>query len=95
MNNLEIIKLVEEIVSPYFEFNLADFYGDRGSCEYPKIEELKILFFKLNGRDKKLRINKVDQQKMVDKIKNLNIESVELSYVQSFGRYIIIKTFTA
>ena len=89
MNNFEIIKQVEQIVSPYFNFNMDDFYGDRGSCIYPKIEELKTLFFKLNGKDRKLFITIDDQQKMVDKIKNLNIGLVEICKTP-FGLFIII-----
>ena len=93
MNNIEIIEVVNKIVSPYFEFNMADFYGDRGSCEYPKIEELNTLFFRLNGRDRKLAISRNKQQEIVDKIKNLNIGSVEISSVPSFGKYIVINPY--
>ena len=50
MNNYEIIKAIEKIVYPHFEFNIEDFYGDKGSCEYPKIEDLKVLFFKLKNK---------------------------------------------
>jgi hypothetical protein len=90
MNNIEIIETIEKIVCPYFTFNMDDFYGDKGSCEYPKIEEISTLFFKLNGKDRKLSLSKNKQQEMVDKIKNLNIGIVDISTVQSFGRYIVI-----
>ena len=93
MNNFEIIKLIEEIVNPYFQFNMDDFYGDKGSCEYPKIEEISTLFFKLNGKDRKLSLSQNKQREMVDKIKNLNIGTVEISTVQSFGRYIVITPY--
>ena len=63
MNNFEIIQSVEEIVCPYFQFNMDDFYGDRGSCKYPKIEDIDIIFFKLNGTDRNLFINKTEQKK--------------------------------
>ena len=47
--NIENIRLVAEIVEPYFKFDM-DLYGDRGSNQYPKIEELTTLFFKFNGK---------------------------------------------
>jgi hypothetical protein len=93
MNNIEIIEIIEIIVSPYFTFNMDDFYGDRGSYEYPKIEDISTLFFKLNGKDRNLSISKNKQQEMVDKIKNINIGTVEISTVSSFGRYIVIKPY--
>lgn len=93
MSNIEIIEVVEKIVCPYFNFNIEDFYGDRGSCEYPKIEDLDTLFFKLNGKDRKLSISKNKQEEMVDKIKNLNIGSVDFWRVAAFGKYIVIKPY--
>ena len=86
MNNFEIIEVVEKIVSPYFKFNIEDFYGDRGSCVYPKIEEMNALFFKLDGKNRKLSISKNEQNKMVGEITNLNVGLVELATVQAFGR---------
>ncbi len=91
MNNYEIIQAVEEICYPHFKFNIFDFYGDRGSCVLPKIDELKTLFFKLDGHRK--IISKNQQQEIVDKIKNLNIGTVNIDTVSAFGRYIIITPY--
>lgn len=90
MNNFKIIEVVEKIVSPYFKFNMEDFYGDRGTCKYPKIEEINTLFFKLNGR---IAISKPEQETMVDEITKLNIGLIEIQSVQSFGKYIIIRPY--
>ena len=90
MNNFEIIEVVEKIVSPYFKFNIEDIYGDRGSCGYQKIEEMNTLFFKLDGKNRKLAISKNEQIKMVDEITNLNIGLVEFAKVPAFGQYIVI-----
>ena len=72
MKNTEIIKLVEQIVSPYFEFNMNDFYGDRGSCEFPNIDEIKVLYFKKRNdiHDTKFSISIAEQNKLVEKIQN-------------------------
>jgi|LakMenE01Jun11ns_1017448.scaffolds.fasta_scaffold8774068_2 hypothetical protein len=88
MNNIEIIEAVEKIVSPYFKFNMDDFYGDKGSCEYPKIEEISTLFFKLA-----LFLSENKQIEMVNEIKNLNLGVLEISSVQSLGRYIVITPY--
>ena len=88
MNNIEIIEAVEKIVSPYFKFNMDDFYGDKGSCEYPKIVEISTLFFKL-----KLSLSENKQIEMVNEIKNLNLGVLEISSVQSLGRYIVITPY--
>jgi hypothetical protein len=93
MNNVEIIATVEKIVFPYFTFNMDDFYGDKGSCEYPKIEEISTLFFKLNGKDGKLSLSKNKQQEMVDKIKKHDIGTLDISKVQSLGIYIVITPY--
>jgi len=95
MNNLTIIENVEKIAQPYFKFNIEDFYGDRGNCKYPTIEDLKTLFFKLDGKNKKTIISKDMQQKIVDEIINLNIGTVEITTINSFGRYIVITPFHA
>ena len=92
MNNIEIIKTIEKIVCPYFTFNIDDFYGDKGSCEYPKIEEISTLFFKLNGINR-ISLSKNKQQEMVDKIKNLNIGTVDICKVQCLGIYIVIQPY--
>ena len=87
-NNIEIIETVKKIVSPYFKLNMDDFYGDKGSCKYPKIEEISTLFFKLQ-----LSLSETKQQEMVNKIKNLDLGLVEISSVQSLGRYIVIRPY--
>ena len=94
MNNFEIIKTIENIAHPYFIFNMDDFYGDRGSCKYPKMEEMTTLFFKLDGKNRNLLISKNKQMEIVDKIKmlNLGLENVELINIKSFGTYIVITT---
>jgi len=93
MNNFEIIEVVEKIVFPYFKFNIEDFYGDRGSCEYPKIEEMNTLFFKLDGKNRKIAISKNEQTKIVDEITNLNVGLVEFIKVAAFGKYIVITPY--
>jgi hypothetical protein len=91
MNNNDIIKLIEQIVNPYYYFEMDDFYGDRCGLPYPKIDDLDVLYFKKNGKDKKLIISKNDEQTIIDKIKNLNIGYVELIKIPAFGVYICIK----
>ena len=63
MNNFEIIEVVEKIVSPYFKLNIEDFYGDRGSCTLPKIEELNILFLNLMDATKNQLYPKINNKK--------------------------------
>jgi hypothetical protein len=93
MNNFEIIELVEKITSSYFKFNIEYFYGDRGSCEYPKIEEMNILFFKFNGKDRKLAISKNEQTKIVDEINNLNVGLVDFIKDPHCGKFIVIQPY--
>jgi hypothetical protein len=91
MNNHEKISLIEQIVQPYFNFEMDDLYGDRGGLPYPNIEELTHLYFKKNGKDRKLVLSKSEEQLMLDKIKNLNIGEVKLIQIPSFGIYIHVK----
>jgi len=85
-NNIEKIRLISEIVEPYFKFNM-DLYGDSGSCQLPKIDELTTLFFKFNG---KIRLTDEDEQQLLVTIRNLHIGMVEIVNINSFGRYITI-----
>ena len=88
LENAEKIRLVEEIVVPYFRFEMDDFYGDRGGAPYPKIEELTHLFFKQNGKDRTLVLTKNEEKAMLEKIADLGIGSVEIIQIRSLGRYI-------
>jgi hypothetical protein len=90
MNNFEIAKLVEEITQPYFSFSY-DFYGDVKSCNIPNVEDMDILFFKKNGRNRNLIITKDEENIIVEKVKKLNVGIVEIKNIQSIGRFISIK----
>jgi hypothetical protein len=90
MNNHEIINTINKIVNPFFIFEMNDFYGDRGGIPFPKIEELQLLAFKKNGKDKKLNLTKEQETLIINKIKDLNIGSVEIVKIQAFGTYIMI-----
>ena len=91
MKNREKIKIIENIVQPFFTFEMDDFIRDRGGLLYPEIEELTILFFKKNGNDdKKLFLTKKEQQILLDKIQFLHIGYAEIIKNPYFGTYIII-----
>lgn len=91
MDNFQIIKAIEQIVHPYFVFNLADFYGDRGSCEYPAIESLDVLFFKYNWKNAKGHLSNNQQNELAEQVKALGVGEVELAKVMAFGRYLIVR----
>jgi hypothetical protein len=90
MNNYEKIHNIENIVQPFFHFELYDFFGDICDLPYPRIKELTILFFKKNGKDKKLFLTETEKQIMMDKIQNLNFGFVEIIKNPHFGTYIIV-----
>ena len=89
MTNIEKIHLVEEILHPYFKFDM-DLYGDRGCSQLPKIEDLTTLFFKFNGTDRQLILTKEDEQLLLITIRKLHIGVVENCKVNALGRYITI-----
>jgi hypothetical protein len=92
MDNLQIIKIVEEIVNPYFIFNL-DYYKDITNNPEPIIEELPVLFFRANCHHDKYKISiisKNKQRELVEKIEKLNVGNVSLELIPYFGRYIIV-----
>jgi len=88
--NTEIIRQVEEIVQPYFEFN--DYYRDANvvGYRYIEIEDMPRLFFKLKSIRPPLG-GKRKQQEFVDKLNSLNIGTVTIETIPYFGRYIIIE----
>ena len=87
MNNHEKIRLINEIVQPYYNFNLEDMYGDKGSSVYPNIEDLTCLFFKKQI----FNIKTNEEQTMIEKIQNLNIGFVETAKIQAIGHYIVVQ----
>ena len=88
--NKEIIDEITKIVEPRWKFELDDFYGDRGGIVYPKIEELDILYYKFQGNKYHLP-TKSEENELVGKINDLNIGSVSIVKIQSFGKYILIE----
>lgn len=85
MNNYEKIHLIEQIVHPYFNFEMDDFYGD--VLPYPKIEDLDIFYFK---RNKDIVITKYEEEIILNAIAKLNIGSVDFIKIPSLGIYIYI-----
>jgi hypothetical protein len=90
MTPVEIIKIVEQIASPYFQFNMEDFYGDKNTYEHPTMEAITTLFFKLNVKDGVATLTKEEEQQIVSEIKKLDIGIVDTMTVETFGRYIVI-----
>jgi len=94
MNNQEKIDLVSSIVNPYFNFNMNDMYGDRGG-PIPKIEEIKYLFFKMDGTmyhsKRYLKLTKNDIENLIDRVNNLNIGIASLIKIDGIGRFIHIE----
>ena len=66
---------------------MNDLYGDRGNSVLPDIDTVDTLCFKLA---KNTYISKLEQKELVNKIIELNVGSVEIKTVDSFGRYIVI-----
>lgn len=93
MNNREIINAINEIVNPHFIFNIGGIHEDKWSLVFKNIEELNTLYFKLDGKKKSI-ISKNKQDELVEKIKNLNIGTVENIKVNGIGRFIVIDLYT-
>lgn len=89
---MENIQAINKIVSPYFEFNVIDIYGDRGSCDLPKIEELSTIYFKLKTIRGK-SCSKEQREELADKVRELNIGDVDLIKIEGFGIYMSIKIY--
>lgn len=93
MNNTEIVELVNKILHPYYEFNLEDIYGDRGSCIIPNVNDVNELYFKRKSRDHKYRILslcKKNENELVNKVKELNVGDVDTFNIMAIGKFIRI-----
>jgi hypothetical protein len=90
-SNKEIIEHVEKIMGPIWNFNLDEIYGDFGSCRYPDIEELDMLYFKFKSDGRKYKVPlKQEKEKLIIKINELefnNIESIEFITCPSIGLF--------
>jgi hypothetical protein len=89
-----LIEQVSKICEPHFKFEMDDIYGDRGGIPYPPIEELKLLYFKLDGKTRKNLISANKQMEILDQV-NLFLQShgipnAELSKIQSIGKFIVV-----
>ena len=90
MDDLNIIKIVEELGYPYLKFNVKDIFEDRKNYDSP--ETLDTLFFKIISINNKIISKKLSQQ-FLDKIKDLNIGNVEEVFIPYFGSYILIHLY--
>jgi hypothetical protein len=88
---MEIIRRVEEMVQPYFEFN--DFYKDADVMGHRNmdIEDMPKLFFKLISHKPRPLIGQRQQAEIVEKLKLLDIGTVTIDTIPNYGRYIIIE----
>ncbi len=89
-----IIKQINIITNPYFKFEMDDIYGDRGGIPYPPIEELTLLYFKLDGKTSKTLISTNKQTEILNQV-NLFLQSngipnAELRKIQGIGKFIVI-----
>ena len=91
MLNTEKIDLIHKIVQPYYNFELNDIYGDRGSNIMPNIEKLNILFFKKNGKDNLCCLTKYEDKLILNKIKQMKFGKVEIIKINSIGIFITIE----
>jgi hypothetical protein len=84
MNNFEIIKNVEQLAHPYFQFEKENVFSAMlgGLLTNEQIENTNVLHFKRNSK-KPLSENK--KQEIINNIKNLDIGTVEYVRVSWYG----------
>jgi hypothetical protein len=89
-SNQQIIDEVSKIVNPYMKFNMDDIYGDRGGIPYPEIEKLTILHFKYDGYNKKNFLNKNQENELIDRVKSLGVDDVQIHNYNGIGKFMAI-----
>lgn len=85
-----IINIIENIVKPYWKFNMDDIYGDRCGFQYPNIEELSVLYFKAINQNSSKHQTKLEQDQMIEKLNELNFGEIEIIKIPSVGKFIKI-----
>ncbi len=78
----ELVNEINQIVEPWWKFNMEDIYGDRGSSKYPAIENLTLLYWKLDGH-KKSQLSKNKQNNVLNQVNNLLVKKI-LNLVKLF-----------
>lgn len=89
----KLVNEINQILEPYWKFSINDIYGDQGSAQLPNIEDLPILYWKLDGH--KNMISKSKQTDMLNQVNMLlvkkNIEQGKIIQIQSIGKFISIQ----
>lgn len=100
MNTLSVtvtalIQELHAIVNPPFEFDMDTIYGDRGGIPYPRVDDLKVLFFRLRATNHRM-ISVNEQNEILNKV-NLFLQSrgvtdavAELVKIQSIGKFLVV-----
>lgn len=84
MNHFEIIKNVEQLAHPYFQFEKENIFSafEGGKLTDEQIENTNILHFKRNS---KFLLSENNKQEIINNIKNLDIGTVEYVRVSWYG----------
>ena len=96
-SNTELVSRIHDIVYPYYQLEIGDIYGDRGSTALPNVEDLTMLFFKRkyyrweNGKKIPMDLNKEEEQTMIEQINQLHIGTAERIKIEAIGIFIWVE----
>lgn len=88
MDSIEIINTVNNILQPHF-YLVDDIYNDIPITNFEEIIGNHTLFWKLNGKNKKL-INANKQNELLEMVKQLNVGKAELCSFSGLGKYLLL-----
>ena len=88
MDLIQIINTLNNILQPHF-YIVDDPYSDTPITNFEKLIGYKKLFWKLNGKNKKL-INTNEQNKLLEMVKQLNLGKAELYSLSGIGKYLVL-----
>ncbi len=88
MDLINTINTINNIIHPHF-YLVDDPYYDTPITNFEKLVSYKKLFWKLNGKNKKI-ISKNKQNELVEIVRQLNFGKIELYTIYGMGKYLVL-----
>ena len=88
MDLIKIINTINNILQPHF-YLVDGIYSDITITNFEKLIGYNSLFWKLNGKNKKL-ISTNKQNELLEMVKQLNLGKAELCSLSGLGKYLVL-----
>ena len=89
-NTINTINILNNILKPHF-YLVDGIYSDiRITTSFEKLIGCHTLYWRLNGKHNKKQLNAIQQNELLETVKQLNLGKAELCSLSGLGKYLIL-----